>query len=114
MGLSAALLVGCGGADAAIPVGYVDKVQSARDSLMSEDDDPTSSFAFLRVRCRDDGGTLVEFEQSSLFSGSSYAYAMQGPGAISWGGGLRARDLAADPEIEYFFSDAREVPCVER
>ncbi|MEX2546333.1 MAG: hypothetical protein WD830_00930 [Chloroflexota bacterium] len=86
-------------------------VESARASLLSEDDDPTAIFDFLEIRCRADGGTLVAFERRSLFASLRFAYAMQGPNASDWGGGMGVASLDDDPEIAFFFGESPQAPC---
>ncbi len=104
------LVTGCGAARP-VPAGFEQLVASARASLLSEDDDPTAIFDFLEMRCRADGGRLVAFEQRSFFASLRFAYAMQGPNASGWGGGLRVASLEDDSEIAYFFSKSPEAPC---
>lgn len=99
-------------ADAAIPSGMADEVESARQALRLQEDGPRSNFGFRALRCRADGGLLVVFERSGVLGGS-LAYAMQGPGAgpDNWAGGLRVHDLEGDPEIRLFFAESPEVAC---
>lgn len=115
--LSAAIaaLVACAG-DAPIPDAYSAKVQGARASLEQHWDGlPQPIFRFVAIRCRVDGGILVVFEERGGRHSGASAFAMQGPGAQdgpwAWAGGFGIRDIDADSEIRFFFSESPEAPC---
>lgn len=111
----ASTVVACSG-EAPVPEPYRAKVEGARASLeLNWDGLPRPVFAFAGIRCRVDGGLLVVFhERGGRHSGAS-AVAMQGPRAAddawAWAGGYGIRDVSADPEVRFFFSESPEAPC---
>jgi hypothetical protein len=108
-------VVGCGDRqDAAIAPALVPMVDSARNSLASNQDGLDSTFVFRRIRCRDDGGVLLLFDQVGPFGNEGTAFASSaGPdwGVFTWAGGLAPIDPATDPEIRAFFEGVAEIPC---
>jgi hypothetical protein len=109
----AIVLAGCGIADLApLRAGLEEKVESARDSVGDNADRLVRPwFAFVDVRCRADGGLVIIFAEQGFGADGDFAYAMQGGGAVSWGGGIGIADPATDEEIVRFFSEGAEVPC---
>jgi hypothetical protein len=105
---------GCGGQPdlAPIPLGFEDRVESARDSVGDNAEGLVRPwFAFVDARCRADGGVVIIFREQGPFSDGQFAYAMQGGGAVAWGGGIGIDDPATDDEIVRFFAAAPEVGC---
>lgn len=103
----------CAGGDLApIPPGLEDKVASARDSVADNwDGFGRPWFAFVEARCRADRGLVVVFAERGLGADGDFAYAMQGGGAVAWGGGIGIDDPRSDEEVVRFFSEAPEVAC---
>lgn len=111
LAFAALAVVACAGGSP-VPAGYEAIIADASASLEEEDDLPFTSYLFQRIRCRADGGRLVEFKRGGWFvADAGYAYALQGPGAVDWGGGWGMPTLDDDPEIVYFFSESPEAPC---
>ena len=114
--LAILLLAGCQGGDAPIPVGYETKVEDARTSLEGNWAGlPRPIFAYVRVRCRMDGGLLIVFIERGGRHDGTFSVAMQGPGAVdgsyAWAGGFGIPDVDADPETAFFFSESPEAAC---
>jgi hypothetical protein len=109
-------LAACQGGDAPIPPAYEAKVEEARTSLEENWEGlPRPNFAFVRIRCRMDGGLLVTFVERGGRHDGMFSVAMQGPEAIDgwggWAGGFGIPDVDADGEIRHFFSESPEAAC---
>jgi hypothetical protein len=90
-------------------------VQAGRTSLLEHWDGPLPiDFQFRSMRCREDGGVVVLYDQRGPLGTEGIAMALSGdpraePGA--WAGGFAPIAPATDPEIRAFFAESPEVPC---
>ena len=112
----ALLAASCGGpVDAPVAMPYAPFVESARESLArNQDGIVRSTLAYRSMRCREDGGLLLLFEQFGGFGSQGTAVAMSGPApkdSGSWSGGFGPVDPATDLEVSAFFEVSPEVDC---
>lgn len=101
-------------AEQAIPPGYAGVVDSARGSLgRNWDGGDPPTFAFVGIRCREDGGLLVFFVHQGGRHDGDLAYADHWPntGRDNWGGAYEVVDPETDPDLRFFFAKSPEVAC---
>lgn len=101
-------------ADAPIPAGYDDLVDSARRSLLSNVEGLIRpSLAFTGIRCFANSGLIVVFRQVGGRSPGEPAFAMGGPDSAGnpggWSGGFGQEGM--EEEIEFNYGDVPEIAC---
>jgi hypothetical protein len=109
------LAVACTSPAVPVPLPEDDLVRAGRASLLQHWDGPLPiDFHFRSMRCREDGGMVILYDQRGPLGYEGIAVALSGnprPEPDVWAGGFAPIAPATDPEIRAFFAESPEVPC---